>query len=418
VVDGEIWGAMSVDATGNATLPERLEDQLGEFTALLGTAISNAASQELIARLADEQAALRRVATLVARGVAPDAVLAAVAEEVGRLLSVEATAIIRYEADGTGTIVAVWGEAVLPIGATTELGDLDVGGQVLRTGRPARIDDYTRTRGRLGARIREVGVRSAVGSPIVVDGELWGVAVAASRQPEPLAAGTEARIGEFTGLVATAISNVQARADLAASRARIIAEADDERRRVVRDLHDGAQQRLVHSIIVLKQALRTLEPGQGSASELIVEALSHAQQANVELRDLAQGILPAALTRGGLLPAVEALASRTWIPVDVDVVVGRISGAIEATAYFVVAEALTNVAKHSGASKAAVVARVQDHTLHLAIRDDGVGGARPGGSGFVGLADRLDALDGQLRVESPPNRGTLVVAELPIPVAR
>jgi signal transduction histidine kinase len=175
---------------------------------------------------------------------------------------------------------------------------------------------------------------------------------------------------------------------------------------------------LVHSIIVLKQALHTVEPGQGSVSELIVEALSHAQQANVELRDLAQGILPAALTRGGLLPAVKALASRTWIPVDVDVVVGRMSGAIEATAYFVVAEALTNVAKHSGASKAAVVARVEDHTLHLAIRDDGVGGARPGGSGFVGLADRLDALDGQLRVESPPNRGTLVVAELPIPVAR
>jgi signal transduction histidine kinase len=239
--------------------------------------------------------------------------------------------------------------------------------------------------------------------------------VAGTTERDPLPADAESRIAQFTELVATAISNIQAREDLAASRARIVAAADDERRRVVRDLHDGAQQRLVHSIINLKLARDAVGPDQEPASGLVNEALGHAERANVELRELAHGILPAVLTRGGLDAAVDGLASRMAVPVEADVDVDRLPRPVEATAYFVLAEALTNVAKHARASHASVLVRVERGCLQLQVRDDGVGGARPDGSGLVGLADRLAVLDGRLRVESPPGGGTLVNAEIPLP---
>jgi signal transduction histidine kinase len=249
----------------------------------------------------------------------------------------------------------------------------------------------------------------------VVDGRLWGIMVAAQGVAEPLPAETESRITKFIELIAIAISNVQARSDLAASRARIVAAADEERRRVVRDLHDGAQQCLVHTIITLKLARQALDANQEPASELVSQALEDAERANVELRELAHGILPAVLTRGGLRAAVGALASRTPAPVEVDVSVDRLPAPVEATAYFVVAEALTNVAKHAGATGATVRAHVEGGTLQLQVRDDGVGCAQPDGSGFVGLADRLAVLRGRLRVESPTDGGTLVVADIPLP---
>ena len=202
---------------------------------------------------------------------------------------------------------------------------------------------------------------------------------------------------------------------LAASRARIVAATDEERRRVVRDLHDGAQQRLVHVIITLKLAHRAVQNEEEGAPALLTEALDQAEQANAELRELAHGILPAVLTGGGLRAGVDALASRMPVPVENGVSVGRLPAAVEATAYLVVAEALTNVAKHSRAERAAVAARVEDGTLRVQVRDDGVGGARPDGSGLLGLADRLAVLDGRLRVESPADGGTLVAADLPLP---
>jgi signal transduction histidine kinase len=232
---------------------------------------------------------------------------------------------------------------------------------------------------------------------------------------DPLPPDTEARLASFTDLVATAISNIQAREDLAASRERIVVAADAERRRVVRDLHDGAQQRLVHSIITLKLANQALQPGDGPASELVDDALEQAQRANAELRELAHGILPAVLTHGGLGAAFGALASRTPVPVEVYVAVDRLPRPIEATAYFVVAESLTNVAKHARATGATVRAHVEGGCLHLEVRDDGTGGARSDGSGLVGLADRLAVLDGKLRVESPADGGTLVAADIPLP---
>jgi signal transduction histidine kinase len=237
---------------------------------------------------------------------------------------------------------------------------------------------------------------------------------ALSRRAEPLPVDTEARIGAFTELVATAISNIQARSELAASRARVVAAADEERRRVVRDLHDGAQQRLVHTVFTLELARTALENEQEDSRALLTEALDHAERATFELRELAHGILPGVLTHGGLRAGVESLASRMSLPVENGVSVGRLPAAIEATAYFVVAEALTNVAKHAHAEHAAVTALVEDDTLAVHVRDDGMGGARPDGSGLVGLADRLAALDGRLRVESPADGGTLIAAAIPL----
>jgi signal transduction histidine kinase len=219
---------------------------------------------------------------------------------------------------------------------------------------------------------------------------------------------------QFTELVAIAILNVEARRELAASRARIVAATDDERRRVVRDLHDGAQQRLVHTIVTLKLAASALQTEDQSAGAFLTEALEQAEAANVELRDLAHGILPTVLTRGGLRAAVQALASRMPVPVDIGVAAGPLPETVEATAYFVVAEALTNVAKHAHAEHAAVTAQIEDGTLAVRVRDDGVGGARPDGSGLVGLADRLAVLGGQLRIASPPGGGTLVAAAIPL----
>ncbi len=238
--------------------------------------------------------------------------------------------------------------------------------------------------------------------------------IAASPRPEPLPAGTEERIGEFTELVATSISNIEARSDLAASRARIVAATDDERRRVVRDLHDGAQQSLVVTIMTLKQAHQALEANDELASELVSKAIEQTESAHAELRELAHGILPSVLAHGGLRAGVESLAGRLPLPVEVGVSVGRLPRPVEASAYFVVAEALTNVAKHSRAGRAAVTAHLEDGTLQVRVRDDGVGGARADGSGLLGLADRLAVLDGRLAVESPADGGTLVAAAIPL----
>jgi signal transduction histidine kinase len=237
---------------------------------------------------------------------------------------------------------------------------------------------------------------------------------AGSSQDQPLPPDTEERLASFTELVATAISNSEARTEVAASRARLVAATDDERRRVVRDLHDGAQQRLIHTILTLRQAAEALQNDDDDLPALVSEALDHAEQANAELRELSHGILPAVLSRGGLAAGVDSLASRMPVSVAIDVSVGRLPTAVEATAYFVVAEALTNVAKHAHAAHAEVTARIEDDTLAVEVRDDGVGGAQPEGSGLMGLADRLAALDGRLRVESPVDHGTLVAAAIPL----
>ena len=374
------------------------------------------ASRDELRVLAAEQAALRRVATLVAREPSPAEVFAKVAEEVGLLLGAESVIMHQYDSPEQTIVVASWGELVdaFPVGAPMPLDPGTIAGVVRRTRRPARVDDYTKVEGSLALRFRELGLRSAAGAPIIVDGRLWGAVSAGTFGSRLMPPNAEAHIGEFTELIATAISNVQARSELAASRARVVAAADSERRRVVRDLHDGAQQCLVHVVIALTLARQALDNGEDDAPSLVSAALQHAQDATAELRELAHGILPSVLTHGGLRAAVTALASRMPVPVDIDVSVDRLPAPVEATAYFVVAEALTNVAKHAHAQCTAVTARIDNGALRIQIRDDGVGGAHAGGSGLVGLADRLAVLDGSLAVESPPGGETLVVATIPI----
>jgi signal transduction histidine kinase len=379
-------------------------------------AISNGTARAEVERLAEQHAALRRVATMVARGSSPEEVFAKVAEEVGLLLGAETGSIDRYEPEGDCTVVGSWGKLRegFEVGSRWNLDGDSASALVYRTGRPVRFESYEDASSAVAAQARRVGLRSAVASPIVVDGRLWGALVAATTRAEPLAADGESRIEQFTELVATAIANVQARSDLAASRARIVAAADDERRRVVRDLHDGAQQRLVHTIVTLKLARRAQEQDGEHAAALVDEAIRHAQTATHELRELVHGILPSALVSGGLRAGVSSLASRMSIPVEIDISVDRLPQGVEATAYFVVAEALTNVAKHSRAHHATVTAQHEHRTLQVEVRDDGVGGARADGTGLVGLSDRLAVLDGSLRVESPPGAGTVIAASIPV----
>jgi signal transduction histidine kinase len=407
---------MGAGVAEDAPVDDQLAERLAEFTELLATAIATTASRTQLTRLADEQAALRRVATLVARESSPAEVFAAVTEEAGLLMGVETTKLIRFEPDETGTVVASWGERDpgLAVGANWGLDGETASALVYRTQRPARVDGYSEAGGAHAAYLRSSGVRSSVGTPVLVEGRLWGTMIAASREAEPLPAITESQLAEFTALLATAIANIQARSDLAASRARIVAATDEERRRVVRDLHDGAQQRLVLTVYALKQLRAALEDADESTRALVTDALDQSECATDELRELAHGILPAVLTHGGLHAAVQTLASRTPVPVENRVEAGRLPAAVEATAYFVVAEALTNVTKHARASRAAVTAHVEDATLRLEVRDDGVGGARAEGSGLQGLGDRVAALDGRLSIECPAGGGTLVAADIPL----
>jgi signal transduction histidine kinase len=296
------------------------------------------------------------VATLVARGVAQDEVFAAVNEEVGWLVGADPTSLMRFEADDTVTLVAAWsaGDARFPIGARRpvddELRSLRDDGRALRFG-PMELPPE----GPFVEEARRLTIQSAVGVPIVVDGRAWGAAFAASTRDEPFPQNTERRLAQFTELVAMAIANTESRREVAASRARIVAATDDERRRVVRDLHDGAQQRLVHTIVTLTMAQRAMQNDEDNAPALLSEALDNAERATDELRELAHGILPEALTRSGLRAGVDVLASRMSLPVENGVSVGRLPAAVEATAYFVVAESLTNVAKHARAGCASVI---------------------------------------------------------------
>jgi signal transduction histidine kinase len=417
VVAGRLWGTTAAGSSLDESLPPDAEGRLASFTELLATAIANAESHAAVARLAEEQAALRRIATLVARGVPPEKVFAAVAEEVGRLLSVNFVHMGRYEPDRTVTVVAAAGSTTdyFPVGRRWGLGGKNLTTIVFETGLPARIDSYGDAFGPLGVTGRELGIRSSAGTPIIVEGEVWGIVTVGATSEHPLPADIDTRLGSFTKLVAMAVANAESRAALAASRARIVAAADESRRRIERDLHDGAQQRLVHAVIALKLAQRALSNGDANAGELVTEGLQHAEEANSELRELAHGILPAALTRGGLRAGVEALVSRVSLPVSVDVSVERLPAVVEATAYFVISEALTNVVKHARAAGAGVTARLENGELRVEVRDDGVGGAGGvHGTGLGGLEDRVSALHGRLVLESPRGAGTRLCALLPV----
>jgi signal transduction histidine kinase len=406
---------IAASSRSGAPFPTDTESQIGEFTELVATAVSNAQAREESMRLTDEQAALRRVATLVAQAAPPGDVFAAVADELARLLDADATMIARVDPDGMMTIVARAGDGgeETQIGGRWTLERPMIVAAVARTGGPVRVDDDGGESGAFGDAFHSLGTGSSVASPVLVAGRLWGATIVAT-QHERLAPDTEQRMADFTELVATAIANADGRAQLVGSRARLLSAGDDARRRVVRDLHDGAQQRLVTTIIALKLARDLQRDDADALAALIADALDQAEQANEELRELAHGLLPPVLVRGGLQAGVRALVSRLPMPVDVAVSGERLAPEIEASAYFVVAESLTNVVKHSGAQSAEINAWIEGGVLHVDVRDDGVGGARADGTGLLGLQDRLAALGGRLRVESPPDGGTRIAATLPL----
>ena len=418
LVKGRAWGAMVVAHYEPRPFAADTERRVAQFTELVATAIANAEARAELQRLADEQAALRRVATLVAEEAATTELFEAVVLEVGRILGAANAGMARVESPDEVTIVAQAGQdpSIVRAGMRVTLGGDSVTHRVLRSGRSARIDLSQEGHGAMAELARRSDSNVSVGAPITVESRLWGV-IAAAWGPGVLPpAGTEERLAEFAELLGTAIANAHSRDQLTASRARVVTAADEARRRVVRDLHDGAQQRLVHTIVTLKLAQGTAREDPEHADALLAEALDHAEHGNTELRELAHGILPAVLTRGGLADGVGALVSRLDLPVHVDVTRRRVAPEIEASAYFVVAEALTNVVKHARATRADVAASVGDDMLRVEVRDDGIGGADPEGHGLLGLADRVAALGGRLRIDSPPGAGTVLSAELP-PIA-
>jgi PAS domain S-box-containing protein len=370
-------------------------------------------------RLAGEQAALRRVATIVATGVSPAKVFSAVAEEGERLLDAQATTIGRLEPDGTMAIVASSGTASdeLPVGSRVKLESELALTMVVRTGRSARVDGYSGASEFVGRRAQRLGIRCAVGVPIMVGGSLWG-AIAAGTDREQFPADAEQRMADFTELLATAIANADSRAELAASRRRIVAAADEARRRIERDLHDGTQQRLVSLGLAVRAAEANVPPERRDLRadlSLVATTLAAAVE---DLQEISRGIHPAILSAGGLGPALRTLARRSAIPVELDLTTDvRLPQPIEVAAYFVTSEALANATKHAQASGIEVSLALRDGGLLLSIRDDGVGGADPGGgSGLVGLRDRVEALGGTIRIDSPPGDGTSLVITLPLDV--
>jgi len=362
-----------------------------------------------LGRLNDEQTALRHVATLVAEDKPSNEIFTAVAEEIGLLASADITRLLRFEYDGTATVCGTWARTSdpVPTGSRIEIGET-VAAHVYDTRMPAR-------RTEISPPGLPAGTYSAVGAPIIVGGTLWGAITALSAIEHPIVEDTEFRMAEFTDLVGTAIANAQAHSDLMASRARIVAAGDESRRRIERDLHDGIQQRL----ITLALKLRTIDadlPEQSPLREPLAAFDAELIEAVDDLREVSRGIHPAVLTEGGLGPALRALARRSAVPVELDLHVDtRLPPTVEAAAYYVAAESLTNVAKHADATFVELSATVQDDHLRVTLRDDGVGGADASrGSGLIGLIDRVEALGGTFVCDSPTGMGTTVRIDIPL----
>jgi signal transduction histidine kinase len=372
-----------------------------------------------LTRLAEEQAALRRVATLVAGQGTAEEIFATVAEEVAQLLGADHGMVWRYEPDESMAVAAFWttGDRTLPVGTRVELEGDSLAALVQRSGRPRRLDSYHGLSGPVIDLANSLGAgpRSTVGAPILAEGRVWGVIAATRTRDEKFAEDTESRLVGFAELVATAISNAVTREELQASRARIVAAADAERRRIERDLHDGAQQQLVWIGYGLRTARDLLDRDPASAASVLDEAIQGLARAAEDLRELARGIHPALLTEGGLEPALTVLAERCPTPVVLEVAGDeRYPEAVEIAAYFLVSEALTNVARHACATQAKLTVWRIDDTLIVEVTDDGRGGAHSAsGSGVRGLQDRISALGGSLTVKSPPGRGTIIRAEIP-----
>jgi signal transduction histidine kinase len=422
LVNGRVWGAVMVAAGHERPpLPADTLDRLAVFTELMATAIANGDARTEIERLAQEQAALRRIATLVAQGADTGEVFAAVAREVSEVMHLPVSAVQRYEDDETTTVIAACSDRPHPFqpGTRWPYHASGLAGRLRQTGRAGRVVNFSHRRGVFAAQAREVRLHSVAAAPITVDGAVWGLVTIASTDG-PLPDQAEDRLAEFTELLGTAIANTQSRTELSASRARIVAAADETRRRLERDLHDGIQQRLV-SLALKARTIETMTPRpadqiQGELS-LLAAGLGTALD---ELREISHGIHPAILSETGLGPALKALARRSAVTVDLNLQLSsRPAEHLQVAGYYVASEALTNTAKHAQASVITMRVDSRDGSLTLLIRDDGIGGADPSrGSGIIGLKDRVEALGGTISVLSPPGHGTTLHVHLPaIPIA-
>ncbi len=398
-------------------MPETGAGEIGELQGAFNTMGSSLeASRDELRLLVNEQAALRRVATLVARAVPPNEVFAAVTTEVARLLDAQRTVLLRYRHDGTATLLGVHSESGLGphVGEPLKL-DAGIPAEVVfRTGRATQMDE-TEAPSVVADRARELGLRSYAGAPIVVEGQLWGAIVAGWAPEAPQSADIVGRMAEFTELVATAVANAESRGELAASRARVVAASDETRSRIERDLHDGTQQRLVSLALELRAA-QSMVPSELDKLEGQLSGVADGLADTVEnLQEITRGIHPAVLSEGGLGPALKTLARRSAVPVELDLRTDRrLPQQVERAAYYVVSEALTNAAKHAQASVVHVELEAQDGSVALSIRDDGVGGANlDQGSGLVGLTDRVEALGGKIEIASRPGTGTSLRVTIP-----
>jgi PAS domain S-box-containing protein len=417
VVGGELWGAATISSPLPHEFPAEAEERLETFTGLVGVALANAQAHTALASLADEHSALSRVAVAVATEEQPERLFDVVSEEVGRLLGARSAATVRYvEGEDASVIVGGWtSDENYPVPVTSYLpfqgGAIE---QVKRSGTTARVD-LARVPEHVQRNMASTDVSSQVAAPIVVEGRLWGATSVSVGPNKSFRADAEQRLGKFTRLVAVALANAHARDELTASRARIVQAGDAARRRFERNLHDGAQQRLVTLSLSLRLAQAKLHDDPAAAQALLESSSQELAAALEELRELARGLHPAVLTDRGLEAALEALADRAPVPVVLDhVAEGRLPPPVEAAAYYVVAESLTNVAKYAEASSARVRVEQQNGYAIVEVEDDGVGGVDiTRGSGLRGLADRVEALDGRLIVSSEAGHGTRVRAEIP-----
>jgi signal transduction histidine kinase len=423
-VEGRLWGVMIAGWPAPEPPPDA-ESRIAEFAQLVATSISNAHARAEVVRLADEQAALRRVATLVAKGETPARIFRRVAEEIARISHVDNGFVLRFEPDDTTTVVASSGrfDIPMPVGSNWPLEGESVAAKVFRTGRSARMDSYRGASGPIADVMPSVDF-SAVGAPIVIGDRLWGVATAMTAPrsepstdaeaipPTALPADAEDRIAKFADLIAIAISNADAREQLTASRARVVAASDEARRRLERNLHDGVQQGLVSLALALREAesMAPADPPDLPAKiGRIVDGLTAVLE---ELREISRGLHPAILSEGGLAYALRSLARRSAVPTTLNMdVPDRLPERVEVPAYYVVSEALTNAAKHAQASVVDIDVAATNGIARIVVRDDGIGGAQIGrGSGLIGLVDRVEAAGGEFRIISPPGEGTSLLA--------
>ncbi|GAB2839845.1 hypothetical protein GCM10027176_49750 [Actinoallomurus bryophytorum] len=402
-------------------MPETSLGEIGVLEQAFNTmARSLEMSHDKLRRVADEQAALRRVATLVARAVSPHEVFEAVAAELGRILAADFIVVNRFEPDRMETVVGSWKaeknpEAAPPTGSCWSLEGRSLESSVERTGRPARVTDYQRATSGIGVWARTRGVRCGAGSPVVVEGRLWGVMIAFSMSEDPQPEGIEVRMTEYTELVGTAIANAESRAKLTAARARLVSASDETRRRIERDLHDGAQQRLVSLGLELRAAEGSIPDGHDVLRQRVAKTASGLSGVLEDLQEISRGLHPAILSRGGLHPAIKALARRSVVPVELDLhVARRLDERLEVAVYYIVAEAMTNATNHVDASVVRIHLHLDEDVIQMAVEDDGVGGAAVGGgSGLIGLKDRVEALGGTIDVRSPSGKGTSLQVRIP-----